>query len=703
MQFIKVIILLTILCHTAHAQKIDRKKIVIRQNVFINEVDTLNSLTLGNGKFAMTMDVTGLQTFYDDYKNGIPLGTQSEWGWHSFPNVNNYNFAQTLDPLPSHGRTIPYARQWPQNSEQGQASNYFRQNPHRIHLAHISWFIKKEDGTKISIKDVKKINQKLDVWSGRLYSLFEIEGELVDVTSVVDQNEDILAVDVKSSLLNKQKLGLKIDFPYPTNEFSDSGVKFDATEQDRLSLNNVAGDYIINRRFDSLSYNVNLHTEGNNLSVEIDPNGFTFMPNQKSNQWTFTCAFTKNKNQTASTYKSIINTTTKSYEQFWKNGGMIDFSKVKDDRARELERRMILSLYLTHVNCGGQNPPQETGLTYNSWFGKPHMEMIWWHNINNLLWSKHDVTEKQLSWYFRAYDTAKKIAERQGFKGVRWQKMTDNDGGETSSSIGSYLIWQQPHIIYLADLVYTDKPNDNFLKNYYPIIEATADFMADFAYKDENNIYNLPGIIPSQERYDPAITTNPPLELAYWRYALERAQDWRKKLKMPRKIEWDNVLNHLAQLPQKNNVYLSTQTAPNCYTNERFLTDHPSVLGAYGMLPFTKGLDLKIMRNSYQKIKEVWHWNDTWGWDFPMVAMSATRLGMKEEALNALLMPIKTNTYLKNGHNYQNERLRLYLPGNSGFLAALAMMTVGTKEKREKNAGFPKEWVVKSEGLGLMP
>jgi len=34
----------------------------------------------------------------------------------------------------------------------------------------------------------------------------------------------------------------------------------------------------------------------------------------------------------------------------------------------------------------------------------------------------------------------------------------------------------------------------------------------------------------------------------------------------------------------------------------------------------------------------------------------------------------KKNTYLVNRHNYQDKRLRLYLPGNGGLLAAVAMM-----------------------------
>ena len=121
------------------------------------------------------------------------------------------------------------------------------------------------------------------------------------------------------------------------------------------------------------------------------------------------------------------------------------------------------------------------------------------------------------------------------------------------------------------------------------------------------------------------------------------------------------------------------------------------------MLPPGHDLNLTIMKNTYKKIKEKWNWEDTWGWDFPMLAMTASRLGYGEDAVNALLMPVTTNTYLKNGHNYQTSRLRVYLPGNGGLLAALAMMAAGTEEKPENNQGFPKSWKVKSEGISKMP
>jgi len=43
-------------------------------------------------------------------------------------------------------------------------------------------------------------------------------------------------------------------------------------------------------------------------------------------------------------------------------------------------------------------------------------------------------------------------------------KMTDPSGTEAPSKVGSFLIWQQPHLIYLAELLYRANPSEELLK-----------------------------------------------------------------------------------------------------------------------------------------------------------------------------------------------------------------------------------------------
>jgi protein-glucosylgalactosylhydroxylysine glucosidase len=680
-------------------QKINRKNIFDRQSPSLNKIDSLGSFSVGNGKFAFTLDITGLQTFPEYYQNGIPLGTQTEWAWHSFPNHQNYKIEETLDTIKSHGRSVLYTKQWPNESRQGQAANYLRQNPHRIHLASIGWQIIDNKGHVSKITQIKDIDQKLNVWNGTVYSTFFIDGQKVEVVTKSSQTNDAIGIEVKSELLSKKRLKLNLRFSNPQTDFLDNNVSFEPNILNTSAKKINSKKYQIERKIDELTYYTTVESSIDLMLNNTSTNQYLIEPISSSNTWSFTINFSKTKISNIGNYQSLANYNDAYWLKHWNTTGIIDFGSTTDPRAFELERRMVLSLYQTKINCGGNMPPQETGLVQNSWFGKPHLEMAWWHGVHFSLWNKPEVLENHLKWYLNNISIAKNIASRQGFKGIRWQKMTDLYGNETPSSVGAYLIWQQVHPIYFAELMYKNKPSKETLVKYSKIVSETANFMASFAFYDENSKRYIlgPGIIPAQERFKPQDTYNPTYELAYWRWGLEIAQLWQQRMNNKRINEWDLVLEKLSKLPVQDNLYLFSENAKDSYSNQVYLTDHPSVLMSYGFLPKTKDLDILTFKNTFSKIWEQWHWEDTWGWDFPMVAMTAIRLKDKEKALDALLMPVLTNTYLINGHNYQDKRLRLYLPGNGGFLTALAMMAIGTDEN--KASSFPDYWKVKYENL----
>ena len=109
------------------------------------------------------------------------------------------------------------------------------------------------------------------------------------------------------------------------------------------------------------------------------------------------------------------------------------------------------------------------------------------------------------------------------------------------------------------------------------------------------------------------------------------------------------------------------------------------------------------MRKTLQWVWNNWNWPTTWGWDYPMTAMCAARLGEPERAVDALLLAKQKNTYLVNGHNYQDDRLRIYLPGNGGLLTAVAMMCAGWDGCTTPHPGFPAGWDVRWDGLRPLP
>ena len=357
----------------------------------------------------------------------------------------------------------------------------------------------------------------------------------------------------------------------------------------------------------------------------------------------------------------------------------------------------------------GDIPPQETGLTYNSWFGKFHLEMTWWHLVHYGLWNKPELLDRQLSWYASAEDKARAIAQRQGFKGVRWMKMTDPSAEEAPSNVGSFLIWQQPHLIYMAELLYraakSEDERTRVLDKYGRLVDETALFMTDFAeYDSSHDRYILRGCIPAQETLKADSTVNPPFELSYWLTALDMAQNWRSRRGLMTMAETQKVVEKLSPLAYNaDSLYLAAESAVNTYSDIRMTSDHPALLGALGMMPDNKLLDKRVMANTLRWIWDNWNWDKTWGWDYPMTAMTCARLGEADMAVDALLMPKRTNTYLVSGHNYQDQRLRLYMPGNGGLLTAVAMMCAGWDGCNSPTPGFPKDWDVKWEGLLPMP
>lgn len=82
------------------------------------------------------------------------------------------------------------------------------------------------------------------------------------------------------------------------------------------------------------------------------------------------------------------------------------------------------------------------------------------------------------------------------------------------------------------------------------------------------------------------------------------------------------------------------------------------------------------------------------------MAMTAARLEDPEAAVDALLLSAGKNTVLPpNGHNRQTDSLPLYLPGNGGLLAAVALMAAGWDNGPDRHApGFPADWAVAWEG-----
>src|SRR6188768_4277461 len=228
----KKTIVIALLClqlfDNAFSQVINRQAVVQRHNVHINKIDSLSSLTVGNGNFAFTVDATGMQSFPNAYANGVPLGTQSVWGWHSFPNTENLRIEEAQKVYELEGRKISYTVQPKEPERAKKAVEYFRVNPHRLQLGNIGLEIKKKDGSLATVDDIKNIDQQLDLWTGIITSSFTVEDFPVKVSTACNQQEDVIAFRIESSLLNEKRISVRIRFPYPTGQFKDVGNNWNA-------------------------------------------------------------------------------------------------------------------------------------------------------------------------------------------------------------------------------------------------------------------------------------------------------------------------------------------------------------------------------------------------------------------------------------------------------------------------------------------
>ena len=726
---------------------ISRQAVTGRNNPVITKADPLASLTVGNGHFATTVDVTGLQSFPFDYEAGVPLTAMSDWGWHSFPNTGLLKPSESEKEFDlGHGHKEVYAVEY-KKAEDGrhkQATEYFRVNPHRLNLGIIGLDMKDRSGKEITLNDLSYIRQELKLYDGVIESSFRADNEPVEVTTAALQDKDAVIYRIKSAMLKDGRARIRIRMPYPTGKHADAAA--DLTKPERHQSRIIISDghaAIIEHTLDSVRYYLKLNWAGKGELVRMAEHDYvlTTTDDVLTMKAEYLADATTKKDKYGNyipepviVYDQELKSVLKAWNRWWNEGAIVDFSECTDPRAKELERRVVLSQYLTQVNCANNMPPQETGLTYNSWFGRPHLEMTWWHMVDFSLWNRPKTLETVLKWYnTTAYPVAKKIAGRQGFKGIRWMKMTDPWAGEAPSNTGSFLIWQQPHYIYMAEEMYRANPSQETLIKYGKQVEETAAFMADFVSRDaKTRKYFLQGATAMQESMSKDFSYNHPFELAYWQYGLSVANLWRERQGIERNKQWDDIIRRLTALPVQKGIYtaglpkgktdnltsfdpfdaVASGAKPTVATEtftEKCRNDHPAVLGACGMLPVSDVNPLyseKVMKATLDDVMQNWNWATTWGWDYGMVAMTAARLGQPETALKALLIDTQKNTYLKNGHNFQtSDRLRLYLPGNGALLSAVAMMCAGWDGcENPFNPGFPQDgtWNVRWENLQRM-
>lgn len=667
--------------------KINRRAIVDRNSPSTSSFSDTSPAQVGNGEFAFSADITGLQTF-------AAFNTMSHWGWHSMPLPKGSNLADFKGTnIDCGGRKVNYCIADDSDSTQKTLGAYLAANPHRMNLGRIGFDIKKRGGSPAKAEDLKKTFQKLDLWSGILQSKFEIDGVPVEVETSCHPGKDAISVRAKSELFKDASIRVFIEFPYGDEKYYSQYVgNFGAPEKHSTRMEKTGESCILlTRDVDDLHYRVGIkNCRSAVFSADENKKHKFYISSGGEDKLEFVCEFSKGEidPKKMPSAAEVAEASAEAWKNFWMSGAAVDFSQSADSRWKELERRVVLSQYIMRVNAAGSLPPQESGLVCNTWHGRLHFEMIFSHLYHYALWDRWELALPALSIYEKFLPTSLERAKRQGYSGARWPKCTADFDREWPHPIHATLIWQQPHPIYFAETDYRLNPSKETLEKWKNIVFATADFIADLPLEDKKTgMFNLePPLFIVSENTDFRKTRNPAFELSYWRYALRTALEWQKRLGIPENEKWQKVLSNLAPLPVQNGTYATHQGIENMWTKFNF--EHPALIGVFGLLP-GDGVDRQIFLNTINKVKQTWNFDRTWGWDFPMLAMAAARSGDSKSAVDFLLHPSKGFQF--DAHGLATGGPFPYMPSNGSLLAAVAMMA-------HQNL-FPPEWNVKSEGF----
>ena len=676
-------------------EPIDREAVVKRHRVCTTGTLLKSPAQVGNGKFAFGMDITGLQTF-------VPFNTLSDWSWHSFPLPEGMR-AEDYRPVvvETHGKKIAYELR---NPDQPELSEWLTKNPHRYNLGRIGFRLLREYGTEAREIDLGNARQEIDLWTGVVYSRFELNRKEVKVRTVCHPDKDMIGVSIESELLNDGNMSIYLDFPYPDGRYFKHYIgRYDTISGHTSTFEKLAPNSVrIARTMDDTHYYATLDWTGPATFSRESEKAHTFLLQPRhTSTFSFTCCFSPEPvADVTEPVASIERKSAVSWEKYWRSGAAVDLSGSKDPRWLELERRIVLSQYLMRANESGLFPPQESGLVNNGWFGRFHFEMIWWHGVHYGLWNRMECFDNYLNVYKDFMPEALERAKSEGRSGARWPKCTGNFNREWPGSAHAYLIWHEPHPIYFAEMQYRQKPVPETLEKWKDVVLNTADYMADYLFYDKKTKQYVlgPPVVVVSENTDPLQTINPIFELGYFRYGLRTALEWADRLGLSEKRtkKWKEVLSKMAPLPVADGVYTTYEGIPDMWT--KYTYEHPALTGVYGMLP-GDGVDLPTFKRTLEKVSKEWQFNRIWGWDFPMLAMAAARTGQPALAIDMLMHP--SAGFQFDEHGLATGGPFPYFPSNGALLTAVAMMCGGWDGSEGEAPGFPKDgsWTVRYEGF----
>lgn len=260
----------------------------------------------------------------------------------------------------THDRLVNYNQP---NPAQSDISSWLIQNPQRLNLARIGLSFNGEETTEE--EELEDKTQELDLWTGKISSSFKYKGTAIYVETWADASSDTIGISVESELLAKGSLGIFFDFPFPTRNKFDApfvGV-FNATSSHRTTLRPRKGSATIRHDLDETSYDVSF-----NWNSQADISGpaegthrYLLQPSGKTKNIALSVTFSPDATRARVPSLDEIKQASRDWwESFWNSGAFVDLTTTPSAKATELQRRIVLSQYLTAINSASAYPPQGT-------------------------------------------------------------------------------------------------------------------------------------------------------------------------------------------------------------------------------------------------------------------------------------------------------------------------------------------------------
>jgi len=263
--------------------------------------------------------------------------------------------------------------------------------------------------------------------------------------------------------------------------------------------------------------------------------------------------------------------------------------------------------------------------------------MHWWHaGAVRLVGSLPLAFERSLGYYELILPKARAAAARQGIRRrALAEDRTSPTGDESPSNVGPFLVWQQPHPIFYAELAYRQRSGPR---------DARQVPWARSSSRRRNSWRRfLPGNT-QQQRF----VLGPPLQCAQETYPKDRTQQLHLRAELlplgpadgqawaraarpaPRaRVEPRHPAGSEKPARRRRQVPVRPEPRTDTYATPEVATDHPSRCGSarglagIGHRPADDGADVRMDLGTLELAVNL-------GLDYPMMAMTAARLGVQD-------------------------------------------------------------------------